>query len=480
MNREIQNTQLSSAPFVNHRRLVFAAIVLGVFALAGIMGVVTAKLPARFDPILVVVAAAAPLGLIALGLLVNYRGWMPVMILVAAAFIPISLPTGTGSRLVDSLLLTIVFTVLWVLRLITVERRFTLVPHWLNIPLLFFMILTLWSIGWSILFRDPLVYASRSFIIVQAASGITNVMLGVAFLMVNNFIHNLRMLKVLTGVMLAAGALGLFIRYDLIRLPVNIVNVEGLFTMWIIALATALVLFCARWKPVWRMLVGVMAGLYIYWGFILHISWLAGWLPGLIVLCVLIWQRSRKAVFAILVAAAIFAALNFSEFQKAFEAENAESGHTRLAAWAQNWSITKDHLLFGTGPAGYAAYYMSYFPTNAMATHSNYIDLLAQNGIVGFVPIAVFFCGLAWTGWRLTRRLKGRGDFEEALANAAFAGTVSCIAAMFFGDWLFPFAYTQTIAGFDYAVYSWLFMGTILVLDRLTQPQAEAGAIAHA
>jgi hypothetical protein len=43
---------------------------------------------------------------------------------------------------------------------------------------------------------------------------------------------------------------------------------------------------------------------------------------------------------------------------------------------------------------------------------------------------------------------------------------------MAFGDWLVQFAYTQTIAGFDNAVYSWLFMGTILVLDRITKLQA--------
>jgi hypothetical protein len=40
---------------------------------------------------------------------------------------------------------------------------------------------------------------------------------------------------------------------------------------------------------------------------------------------------------------------------------------------------------------------------------------------------------------------------------------------MGFGDWLFPFAYTQTIAGFDYAVYSWLFMGVVPLLDHLTK-----------
>jgi O-antigen ligase len=213
-----------------------------------------------------------------------------------------------------------------------------------------------------------------------------------------------------------------------------------------------------------------MAVLYVIWGLILHTSWLAGWLPGLVVLAVIIWQYSRRAVALMLVGVLIFAVVNFREFEKAFAAEEEESGGTRLAAWTQNWRITQDHLLFGTGPAGYAAYYMSYFPTDAMATHSNYIDMLSQNGIFGLTPLLIFFGGLARIGYRLTRRLRRRGDFVEGLANASFAGTIGCIVAMAFGDWVFPFAYTQTIAGFDYAVYSFLFMGATLVLDRLTKP----------
>nr|MBP7691639.1 O-antigen ligase family protein [Anaerolineales bacterium] len=267
---------------------------------------------------------------------------------------------------------------------------------------------------------------------------------------------------------------GLVARYDLIPASIGnlVINVGGLFTMWCIALGAGLALYCRRWHWAWRVLAAVMALLYVVWGLILHTSWLAGWLPGLVVLAVLIWQHSRRAVALMLLGVVIFAVVNYSEFEKAFAAENEESGGTRLAAWAQNWRITRDHLLFGTGPAGYAAYYMSYFPADAMATHNNYIDMLAQNGIVGFVPMLVFFGGLAWMGFRLTRRLRGRGDFLEGLANASFAGTMACLVAMAFGDWVFPFAYTQTIAGFDYAVYSFLFMGAIPVIDQLTRPTA--------
>ncbi len=44
---------------------------------------------------------------------------------------------------------------------------------------------------------------------------------------------------------------------------------------------------------------------------------------------------------------------------------------------------------------------------------------------------------------------------------------------MAFGDWLIPFAYTQSIEGFDYAIYSWLFMGSLLSLKTITAQEAE-------
>jgi hypothetical protein len=189
-----------------------------------------------------------------------------------------------------------------------------------------------------------------------------------------------------------------------------------------------------------------------------------------------LWMRSKKLVVWLGVAMLFIMAINytsvFNYINKVLTAENAESGETRLAAWEVNWRVTSKHWLFGTGPAGYAAYYMTYFPDDAMASHSNYIDIIAQVGFVGLALVMWMFFGLALIGFLLVLRLKGRGDFLEAAANAAFAGTIGCILMMAFGDWLFPFAYTQSIAGFDYAVYNWIFMGTILVIERMTRTES--------
>ena len=157
--------------------------------------------------------------------------------------------------------------------------------------------------------------------------------------------------------------------------------------------------------------------------------------------------------------------------------ESATSLETRAAAWRVNWEITKEHLLLGTGPAGYTVYYMTYFPTRAMATHNNFIDIIAQTGVLGLGFLLWMFAAMLRVGIRVHRRLRGSGSFEEAFANASLAGLVGSIVIMMFGDWLFPFAYTQTIAGYDYIVPSWLFFGALLAVERMTRTASSSETV---
>ncbi len=440
--------------------LRFAAV-FALLVLAPALGVLIAKL----DPILILVVAAVPLALSSLRWSSSRPEFAPLIILCAAIFIPVSLPTGTESRLVISLLLTVLFTAMWVLRMILVQKRFRLKPSPLNKPLLGFIVIVVLSLGWSMAFRDPLVVVGKSVPLVQTASAVVMIMLPGAFLLVTNHINDVRLLKAMVAIMLIAGVLAVLWRYSIDR---AIVHDGGLFSMWVVGLSVGLAFFNREMSWKIRGLLLALAGSWLVWGVGLHISWLAGWLPGLVTCGVLLFMRSKKLLAIGLVLVVIVATVQYGhDLNAAFSAENKESGSTRLMAWEVNWRITGKHLLLGTGPGGYATYYMSYFPQDAMATHSTYVDVLAETGVIGFVFCMWFFFALTWLGYKLCRRLKGRGDFAEGLANAAFAGTVGSLAAMAIGDWVFPFAYTQTITGFDYVVYSWLFMGTILVLDDL-------------
>jgi O-antigen ligase len=443
------------------------AVILGALGMAAGLGFLITKR----NPAYGLLAAAMPLVVLSVMFMILHLKYAPAVILFVAAFVPVSLPTGTGSRLVLSLVFTTLFVGLWLLRMWLVDKRFHLKVSSANVPALGFIVVVLVSVVWSNVFVDPLVYRPRSFAFVQVASTVVMVMLPGTFLLAGNLVDSLKTMKVMVGMLLVAGVIGLVKQYEIVDFPFN---VGGLYTTWIIALSTGLAMFGRRLGLVWRGLFLALAGVWVVWGAILNISWVSGWLPGMAALVVLISLRSKK--LAVLTAVVMFVVVQVNQvyYAQDVQQENQVSGQTRLAAWKQNWQVTSQHLLFGTGPAGYAAYYMTYFPTEAMATHNNYIDILAETGLIGFAFYIGIFVIAAWKGYHLCRRLKGRGDFAEALANSLLAGTVACIVAMALGDWLIPFAYTQTIAGFDHSVFSWLFMGLIFVLDRLTQPRPEA------
>lgn len=463
--REINKVVESTRSFLTTRQAVLLrlALLAGVIVLAPGLGFLVVKLD---PPYLIVAAAGVPVAIVGLQWILPRLNLSPLVILFAAAFVPLNLPTGTESRLVDSLLLTLLFVGHWVLKMLLVDKRLQLQPSPVNKPLLGFMVVTLLALVWSMALRDPLVIVGKSVPIVQTASAIVMIMLPGALLLVGNHIQDLKLLKIMAVMMLAAGVIGIPYRLGLI--PVLLVNDNGLFTLWVVCLALSLALFNGQWPWQWRAGLLLLAAAWIYARFGLQISWLAGWFPTLISTGIVIFMRSKKFMLICLVVAALVVTIQSDYFLgKVLADESDESGHTRMAAWEVNWRVTGKHLLFGTGPGGYAAYYMSYFPNDAMATHNNYIDVIAQTGVFGLALCVWFFIALVWQGYKLCLRLKGRGDIVEGLANAAFAGTIGCIIAMAIGDWLFPFAYTQTIAGFDYVVYSWLFMGTILALDRL-------------
>lgn len=446
-----------------HALLMRVALIAGVLILAPALGLLAAQ--GKLS-ILAVAVAAVPLVIVVLQFILPRFDLAPLIILFAAAFLPLSLPTGTESRLVDSLLLTIFFMGNWIFKMLLVDKRLHLEPSPVNKPLLGFMGITLIALVWSMVMRDPLVVIGKSVPIVQTASAVVMIMLPGAFLLVGNHIPNLKLLGIMVIMMLVAGAIAIPYRLELE--PILLINDSGLFTMWVVSLSLGLALFHDQLPWQWRGILLSLAAAWIYIRFIMQISWLAGWLPTLIGAGLIVFMRSKKLFVICLLAGVIFVSFKADYFlNKVLTDESNESGNTRMAAWEVNWRVTGKHLLFGTGPGGYATYYMSYFPKDAMATHNNYIDVIAQTGVFGLALCVWFFVRLAWLGYKLCLRLKGQNNFAEALANAALAGTVGCIVAMAIGDWLFPFAYTQTIAGYDYVVYSWLFMGAILVLDRL-------------
>lgn len=451
-----------NAPYINRKLIIRAAVIAVLFSLIAAEIFLLVKEKYKYGFIL----AGAPLAVILILFLLQNMAYAPIVILFTGAFIPLSLPTGRGSPIVASLAISMFAAGFWLLKMVSVDKQFAIKPSPVNKPVLGFIIATVISLIWSNLFRDPMLFVPSTFIFVQLGAGAVMIVSPVVMLMVGNFIHQERLLKIMVGIMLVIGVFGLVENFSHVDL---FSNTGGLTSMWVIALCAGMFLYIERLPKVYKVIYLVLAGLWVFWNFILNLSWIAGWLPGLVALGVIAFLRSKRIVLFLVILLVSYYFLNHAFIQQDLSSESTTSGDTRLAAWQANWTVTKDHLLFGTGPAGYAVYYMTLFPTNAMATHNNYIDVISETGIVGTIFYLWLFGTMAVLGYRLVRRLRGRKDFMEALAVSAFAGVIACIVIMAFGDWLLPFAYTQTIAGYNYTVYSWLFMGTLLAIDQMTR-----------
>ncbi len=451
------------------RRFPFAPRVLVKLGLVGgvlIAGLLIGRLAVRLrQPELLLAAWVVPMVV-----LWTYRGvrveYGILAIVLVAATVRFTLPTGTQSRIVMSMVVTVGVVVLWIVRMLVVDKKLQLKPAPTNVPLMGFIIACVISYFWGNAFRDPLVVTWRTWPFVQLGGLAVMILLPSAFLLTANSISEVRWLKLLCWSMILVGVLSLVSYFLHIRL--SFLNTGGLFSLWFVSLTYAQALFNKKFPPWLRLsLLGlVLVWMYVY--FIVHVTWLSGWLPPLAALATISLAKSKRLFLIFVLLMAIYVGLNWDYYTgTVLERESAESGYTRLDAWEHNWQVTGKHLLFGTGPAGYAAYYMSYFPSEAMATHSNYIDVLSQTGIMGLFFCLWFFGALGWMGYKLHQRLRGRADFGEGFANATLAGCVGCIMAMGLGDWLFPFVYTQTIAGFDYAVYSWVMLGGIVSLTNM-------------
>jgi hypothetical protein len=422
----------------------------------------------RIDPLFILVAVIAPIGVFAalkrieLGL---------VAMLLSGVFVRFRLPTGTASEIVISLLLGAGTLGLWLVRMLVEEKRLALKPAPTNFPLLAFVATVFVSLGWGRVYRDVFVHDIGS-PFVSVASAVVMALLPATFLLVANLVQDVHWLQAMVWLFLAEGLVSLI-------MPLGIgptrtihrlvfqnrliwINTHGLLSMWYLSFALALALFNRRLHWVWRAVLLVYAAGWVYWGFFQRMTWLSGWVPAFAAAVVVAFMRS-KWLFVVLAVVVVIGAGGYylrTQFQREYEV----SGFTRLAAYEVNWRVTGKHLLFGTGPAGYASYYMSYFPTEGMASHNNYIDVIAQTGIIGSLFIMWFFGAQVWGSYKLRRRLQNRGDFAESLSVAVLAGTIGCLLAMALGDWLLPFAYTQGIVGFDSAMFNWFFMGSLWAL----------------
>lgn len=444
-------------------------VIVGVLLLSLALPLVA---PQRYWPFLI--------GLpIALGVILAFMLWPPLglLALVATALVVPS-PSLPGGLNVAVLFLALL-TGLWLVHTVLEKRGARLVPSPTVKPLLGLVLVAVLAFGIGHLPWFAVVHMAP---LDAQLGGLAIFVLSVgAFLLVAHQVRDLRWLELLTWLFLALGALFIagFIAGWLVPGLGGITSrlfqlgaiSNSMFWVWLLALAFSQAWLNRRLHLGWRLALAALVVATLYVALVPARDWKSGWMPPLVAIAVIIGLRSWRAALAL-------ALLGLTQAKNIFStaiASDEYSYSTRLDAWEIMLEMIKTNPATGFGPANYYWYTRLYRIRGwdvEFNSHNQYIDIVAQTGLLGLACVLWFFWEVGRLGWRLRTRVSP--GFAEAYVYGALGGLAGTLAAGIFVDWFLPFVYNVGLDGFRGSMLPWLFLGGLVSLEQITQGQAPA------
>lgn len=402
-----------------------------------------------------------------------------VALIVASLIVPLEIGTGSGTSINVTILLLVFLIGLWVLDMVARQRQITLLRSRTFLPLGVFIAVAILSFFVGQLPWFP--FARQSAPLSAQLGGLALFILSAsAFVLVANVVQELRWLEWMTWAFLALGALfiagwlipglGSITRY---LFQDKATGSSSMFWTWLVALSFSQAVFNKKLPYKWRLVLGALAGATLYVGFFLNSDWKSGYLPPLVAVAAIIGLRSWRTGLALLPVVAV----GFWYLSTEAVATDQYSTSTRLDAWLIMLEIIKFNPLFGFGPANYYWYTPLfrirgyYVPFNS---HSQYVDIVAQTGLLGLAFFLWFFFEVGRLGWQLRDRVPE--GFARAYVYGALGGLAGTLAAAFLVDWVIPFVYNIGFNGFRGSILAWIFLAGLVSLDHI-YPRQERIAI---
>lgn len=446
--------------FQRHRTLTIqTSLIVACFLLTLISSMLMKR-----SPLFGFAAAGGVAGLAAL--LFVYRNMEIACMLIApvTTLLNLGVGTGTGTPLMLSQLLLLLILISWLLRLVVFERSFKSVRALLpNKPILIFAVCVVISFVWGNLYVEtPVRSFMESKLLPRIMTGMVFIISPVTSLMIANHVRSLRAFKfIVWWFIIVGGFIGVI---WIVGIPMPFLfNNRGQIGVWTTVLVLGQIFYNRQLSPWKRIALFIIPAIWTRILFGLGIDWLSGWAPLLLGIVGSAFFYSRKLFAVFMIIAAIYALGNLDFFSKIFEEENAISGQTRVLAWERTIKVVRDHFLFGTGPAGYYFYLTVYIGGFFQLSHNNYVDVIAQTGVLGFATyIVIWLC----IGWMVLKAylIAPPTDFLRGLANSLLVCYGVSLVIMMLGDWVIPFPYTQTLAGISYTIWPWMLMGLAMGL----------------
>lgn len=403
-----------------------------------------------------------PLGL---GMVLAFLRW-PSLGLIVASVAGLIVPFLGPSGLNVTMILVALLLGLWLLDMIVHLRQIQLAPSRTIWPLLSLLLIAIISF---VVGQLPwLTFALHAPMGAQLG-GLSIIVLSVGtFLLVANQINDLRWLRMITWAFLTIGALSVLVRSVLPTLGVTtqalFPPVGTVFYVCLVAMAFSQAAFNVDLHPGWRLALGGLVLATVYVLFLLKFEDKSGWLSVFVSIAVIIAARSWRAGLALVPVAVIATLYMWTGLISTDE----YSISTRFDAWIIMAQIIRISPILGLGFANYY-WYTPLFPIRGYAvsfnSHNNYVDIVAQMGLVGLFC----FLWLLWEVGRLGLRLRTQAPtgFAQAYVYAALGVLAGMVVAAMLGDWVLPFFYNVGLTGFQSSMLGWLFLGGLVSLEQM-------------
>ncbi len=361
---------------------------------------------------------------------------------------------------------------LWFADMVIRQRKIHFVHPRTTTALLFFSLSAVLSFFIGQLPWQPL--ASHAPLTAQLGGLTIFLISALAFMILGNIITDLRWLKAFTWLFVGIGGLYIAARWVpgvafFMRSYVYLSAFNGsLFWVWMLVIPFSQALINNQLHTVKRIILVLLVVGVLYIAIFHAGDWKSGYIPPLAGVVVIVLLKYRQHVIWLtpfLLVGAWFM------MEEAFSSDQ-YSVMTRLEAWKIIITMSVVSPLFGMG---FGNYYL-YTPLQDIlgwrvnfSSHNQYLDIVAQTGVIGLVCFFWVFWEIARLGWSLIDRVPE--GFERAYVYGAMGGLAGTLVAGLFVDWILPFVYNVGIDGIRASILSWFFLGGLVAIHQIMKQQ---------